>query len=130
MSSAERAVRARAIAVLAGDAELAGRVHGVFDGDPSRATAPYIAVGIAEGADWGTKDRAGREVRLTLTLHGVGDSLNDPSASRIEALTADLRGAADEWTVVSARVVRTRFGFARDSGWREDFVLRCRCLAG
>lgn len=129
MMSAERAVRARAIACLSADAELAGRIHGVFDGTPPRASAPYVAVGMAEGADWGTKDRAGREVRLTVTLYGAGDSLDDPSAGRIEAVTAALRGSADNWTVVSARIVRTRFGFVRDGGWREDFVVRCRCLA-
>lgn len=129
MRSAERAVRARAIALLAGDNELAGFIHGVFDGTPPRASAPCVAVGAAEGTDWGTKDRAGREVRLTVALHGVGDSLEDRAAARIEAVTPALRGVADDWTVVSARVVRTRFGFAREGGWREDFVVRCRCLA-
>src|SRR3546814_9501801 len=34
MSGAEQAVRAKALALLAGDAELAGLVHGVFDGVP------------------------------------------------------------------------------------------------
>ena len=129
MISAERAVRARAIACLSADAELTGRVHGVFDGTPPRASAPYVAVCAAEGADWGTKDRAGREVRVTVTLYGVGDSLADPSAARIAAVLAALRGSADDWSVISARIVRTRFGFMRDGGWREDFVVRCRCLA-
>lgn len=129
MRPAEHAVRAKAIALLAGDAELAGSIHGVFDGTPPRASAPYVAVGSVEGADWGTKDRAGREVRLTVTLHGVGESLDNGATARIEAVVADLRGVADDWTVVGARVVRTRFGFARDGGWRMDFIVRCRCLA-
>ena len=38
--SAERAVRAKALAVLGGDSVLAGLVHGVFDGVPPRATMP------------------------------------------------------------------------------------------
>lgn len=130
MRSAEAAVRARAIALLAGDAELGGYVHGIFDGTPPRASAPYVAVGGAEGTDWGTKDRAGREVRLSVTLHGVGDSPDDDAAARIEAVVAALRGAAADWSVVSARVVRTRFGFGRDGGWRHEHVVRCRCLAG
>ena len=41
-----------------------------------------------------------------------------------------LRGPADGWTIVSSRVVRTRFAIARDSGWRQEMVVRCRCLAG
>ena len=130
MRAAEAAVRAKAIALLADDAGLAGCIHGVFDGTPPRASAPYVAVGVVEGSDWGTKDRAGREVRLTVALHGVGDSLDDGAAARVEAIIPALRGAADGWTIVSARVVRTRFGFVRDGGWRQDYVVGCRCLTG
>lgn len=128
MRSAEQAVRAKALAVLAGDAELAGLVHGVFDGTLPRATAPYVAVGAAEGGDWGTKDRAGREVRLTVLLAGAGPALDDRAAARIGAVASALRGAAEDWTVVSARVLRTRFAFVRDGGWRHETMLRCRCL--
>ena len=130
MSGAEQAVRAKALALLAGDAELAGLVHGIFDGVPARASAPYVSVGAAEGRDWGTKDRAGREVALTLALVGVGSASDDRAAGRIEAAAMGLRGAAGEWTVVGVRTVRTRFGFARDGGWRHELVVRCRCLAG
>jgi hypothetical protein len=72
MSGAEAAVRARTLALLQADAELAGLVHGIFDGVPARATAPFVALDAVEGRDWGTKDRAGREVRLTLAVHGAG----------------------------------------------------------
>ena len=130
MRPAEAAVRAKAIALLADDAALAGRVHGVFGGTPPRASAPYVAVGVVEGSDWGTKDRAGREVRLTLVLHGVGESAGSDAAARVEAAAGTLRGAAGDWTIVSARVVRTRFAFMRDGGWRHETVVRCRCLAG
>ncbi|KTE00422.1 DUF3168 domain-containing protein [Sphingopyxis sp. H115] len=130
MSGAERAVRAKALALLTDDAELAGLVHGIFDGVPARASAPYVSVGPAEGRDWGTKDRAGREIGLTLALVGAGSGVDDRAASRIEAVAMGLRGAADEWTVVGARTIRTRFGFARDGGWRHEIVVRCRCLAG
>ena len=129
MSGAEQAVRAKALALLADDAELAALVHGVFDGTPARVSAPYVSVGTAEGVDWGTKDRAGREVRLTVALVGVGSAVDDVAAGRIEAVVAGLRGAAGGWSVVSARVVRTRFGFVRDGGWRHEVVVRCRCLA-
>ncbi len=130
MSSAEAAVRARALAVLNGDAGLAGLVHGIFDGVPARASAPHVSVGGAEGHDWGTKDVAGREVRLVLVLAGVGAAAGDEAAGRIEALVPALRGDAGAWRIVGARVVRTRFGFAKDGGWRHEMVVRCRCLAG
>ena len=60
MTSAESAVRAQAIELLARDDALEAMVHGIFDGTPPRASAPYVAVGTADGADWGIKDRAGR----------------------------------------------------------------------
>lgn len=130
MSAAEQAVRARALTLLAADTALAGLVHGVFDGTPPRVSAPYVSVGAAEGVDWGTKDRAGREVRLTLALVGAGGAVDDVAAARMDAVAAELRGAADGWSVVSARVMRTRFGFLREGGWRHEVVVRCRCLAG
>lgn len=130
MSGAEQAVRAKVLALLANDAELTGLVHGIFDGTPPRASAPYVSVGGAEGVDWGTKDRAGREVRVTLALVGVGAAIDDVAAGRIDAAVAALRGAADGWSIVSARVMRTRFGFGRDGGWRHEIVVRCRCLVG
>lgn len=129
MSGAEQAVRAKALARLAEDAELARLVHGIFDGTPPRASAPYVSVGAVDGADWGTKDRAGREVRLTLTLVGVGSGVDDLAAARLEAATGGLRGPAGAWTVIGVRTIRTRFTFARDGGWRHEIVLRCRCLA-
>ena len=129
MSSAEQAVRARALGLLMDDAVLAGLVHGIFDGTPPRVSAPYVTVGAAEGSDWGTKDRAGREVRLSVVLHGRGAGLDDAAAGRIDAVVGGLRGAAEDWEIVGARVVRTRFAFAREGGWRHELVVRCRCLA-
>ena len=129
MTCAENAVRARALELLVSDKALAGMVHGIFDGTPPRATAPYVAVGAAEGVDWGTKDRAGREIRLTLALVGVGSGVDHEAAARVEAVVTALRGAAGIWSVVGARTIRTRFTFARDGGWRHEILLRCRCLA-
>ena len=129
MTSAEGAVRARAIELLARDDALAAIVHGIFDGTPPRASAPYVAVGTADGVDWGTKDRAGREIRLTLTLVGVGSAVDDKAAARVDAVVMALRGPAGGWLVVGARTIRTRFAFARNGGWRHEVVVRCRCLA-
>ncbi|WP_428678790.1 DUF3168 domain-containing protein [Sphingopyxis sp.] len=130
MKTAEQAVRARVLALLVSDEALAGRVHGVFDGNPPRVTAPYIVVGGAESSGWGTKDRPGREVRLTVTLFGAGESRADEAAAGIERAVGSLRGPADVWAIVGACVVRTRFAFAREGGWRQEVVVRCRCLAG
>ncbi|SEH17403.1 Protein of unknown function [Sphingopyxis sp. YR583] len=123
------ALRGRALELLANDDALTGMVHGIFDGTPPRASAPYVTIGATEGSDWGTKDRAGREIRLTLTLIGIGSAADDKAAGRVEAVVASLRGPAGAWTVVGARTIRTRFSFARDGGWRHEIIVRCRCLA-
>lgn len=126
--SAEVAVRAAVVAALRGDAVLMAGLNGLFDGVPARASAPYVSIGGAEGSDWGTKDAAGREVRVTLALVGVGEAAGDAAAGRIEALVPGLRGEAGGWRIVGARVVRTRFAFGKDGGWRHEIVVRCRCL--
>lgn len=127
---AEQAVRAKALALLRADAVLAGLVHGVFDGVPPRASAPYVSVGGSEGSDWGTKDRAGREVRLTLVLAGAGAVPEDAGVARIESAVTALRGPAEGLTIIAARVLRTRLAIPREGGWRYELVVRCRCLAG
>lgn len=129
-SSAEQAVRTWTLALLAADRDLAGLVHGVFDGTPPRASLPHVSIGPAEGHDWGTKDRAGREVRLTLRLIGTDPAGPGAAAARIEAVAATLRGAADGWDIVAARVIRSRHNLRREGGWRYEMLLRCRCLAG
>ena len=130
MKTAEQAVRARVLSLLMADEVLSGRIHGVFDGNPPRATAPYIGIGAAESSDWGTKDRPGREVRLTVTLFGAGESRDDEAAAGVERVANALRGAIDGWTIAGARIVRTRFAFAREGGWRREVIIRCRCLSG
>lgn len=130
MIGAEQAVRARALALLMQDEALAEHVHAVFDGPPPRASMPWVAVGAAEGSDWGTKDRPGREVRVTLVLAGAGSAPGDRAAACVERVVEGLRGRAEGWSVVGARVVRTRFAFAQGGGWRHEMVVRCRCLRG
>ena len=51
-------------------------------------------------------------------------------AARIETAASALRGATDGWTIAGVRVVRTRFAFTREGGWRHEIVVRCRCLEG
>jgi len=131
MTGAEQAVRAKALTVLGADDALAELVHGVFDGVPPRASAPYVSVGAAEGRDWGTKDRPGCEVRLTLSLTGAGLPADaGGAAARMEAAARALRGPAGGWTVVAVRALRSRLASRREGGWRHDLVVRCRCLAG
>src|SRR5690606_22399249 len=53
---------------LAGHAPLAEGLAGVFDAPPPRAATPHAVIGEAMLSDWGTKDMAGREARVVVTL--------------------------------------------------------------
>ena len=81
--SAEVAVRAAVIEALRSDAALMAAVHAVHDGEPARAAAPHAHVGECLGADWGGKDVAGCELRLT-----IGLTVADETPARLAAMIA------------------------------------------
>ena len=62
--------------------------------------------------------------QMTQFLESLAESSNVAASAR----AAGVRGVAGDWSVVNARVVRTRFGFGRDGGWRHEVVVRCRCM--
>mgnify|MGYP002822055877 CR=1 FL=1 len=97
--SAEVAVRAAVIEALRGDAALMAAVHAVHDGEPARAAAPHAHVGECLGADWGGKDVAGRELRLT-----IGLTVADETPARLAAMIARIDpalGAAGDVVQIS-----------------------------
>ncbi|MEC3911634.1 DUF3168 domain-containing protein [Sphingobium sp. CR2-8] len=130
--SAEVAARAAVIAALRADAVLMAGLNGLFDGEPGRASAPYGHVGEAIGADWGGKDVAGREVRLTIGLRSP-----DKTPGRLGAMIARIDPALasapmqDGWRIVTARLIRSRV--AREDGrapmgWRAVIDYRLRVV--
>ncbi len=126
-------------AVLAGRAAAALRAVGgfaVYEAPPIRAAVPYALVEAGAESDWGHKSGAGREVRLTVTMHDRGEAtarLRALAAAAEEAL-AGLGGTEGGWQVVSLRAVRGRLVPARPAGvdslsaWTAEF--RARMLAG
>lgn len=126
--SAEAAVAARLAALLRGDAALMGAVNAVHEGPAARATLPFVAIGPLGASDWGTKDRPGAEVLVRVTWaapDGPGDGL---VGARIAATVANLRGVADDWELVSARLLRARGEHDKTGRWVQAFEVRVRCL--
>lgn len=132
--SAERVVRTALIAALRGDAGLGNgglAGAGVFAGPPVKATPPYAEVGELLGIDWSVKDRAGRELRLGVTIRDAGET-----SARIETLTAAAQGAIealpralDGWDVASLVLVRTRLAGTAPGRWSATIDYRLRVLA-
>lgn len=125
--SAESVVRAALLAALR---DVEG-LNGIYAGPPVKATPPYAEVGELLGIDWSVKDRAGRELRLLVTVRDAGES-----ASRIEALAAaaaaaieGLPRALDGWGVASVVLVRSRLGGSAPGRWSAVLEYRVRVLA-
>lgn len=129
--SAEVAVRAAVIDALRADSALMDGLNSLFDGEPVRASLPYGVVGECLGADWGGKDVAGRELRLTIGLHDGGETPGR-LAGMIARIDPVLAGVAvrDGWRVVTARLVRSRVTRAarQGGGWTAVVDYRVRAV--
>lgn len=129
--NAEGDIRAAVIALLRGDVALGGQVNRVHDGTPVKATPPMLIVGECSGTDWGTKDKAGRELRLVLTIE---DDLETPA--RISAIIplADtavrgLSGTVGAWRIGSLILMRSRLLRTGAGRWNALLDYRIRVLA-
>src|SRR5690349_9067273 len=79
---------------------------------PARASPPWLAIAASASADWSTKDRMGREVRVALELHGRGDDLAADAAlvSAIDRRVEALPRAQDGFEIASIQFLRARTG--------------------
>ena len=106
----ESELRAALIAWLRADAGLTGLVNAVVEEAPSRASPPWLGIAASASADWSTKDRRGREVRVAFELQMRGD---DPAAAAavtraVEARVEALPRVQDGFAVVGVAFLRAR----------------------
>jgi len=121
---------ASAIVTLLGDA-LADEVNGVFAGPQVKAAEPWVELGPLVAIDWSTKDVAGREVRLVLSVHDRNDQ-----ALRTHAIAAaagmaieDMPRDLDGWRIASINFVRARVTGTRPAEWAASMEYQIRLLA-
>src|SRR5687767_13794469 len=106
----ETELRAALVAWLQADAILANLLNAVTEEAPSRAAPPWLGIAASASADWSTKDRRGREVRVALELHCRGDDPGTAAATtqaieaRIEALPRSQPG----FEIASTAFLRAR----------------------
>ena len=106
----ESELRAALIAWLRADAGLANLVNTVSEEAPARASPPWLGIAASASADWSTKDRRGREVRVAFELQMRGD---DPAAAAavtraVEARVEALPRVQDGFAVVGVAFLRAR----------------------
>lgn len=105
----ENLLRAALIAWLRADPALGG-LNAVEEESPLSASVPWLGIAASASTDWGTKSRAGREIRIAWELATRGD---DPAADaaliraiedRLDAFPAAQSG----FEIASARFLRAR----------------------
>jgi len=120
-------VRAAIVGALRADATLAGLVNQVSDGEPVKASAPWLIVGDPATTGWGARGVDGLSLRQPLLLALRGDDLARVTAilARVDAVLASLDGDLGDWRITSLRFERSRITRSRTE-WRAavDYLVR------
>jgi hypothetical protein len=105
----ENDLRAALIAWLAADPALVG-INAIEEEAPVTATPPWLGIAASASTDWGTKDRAGREIRIALELATRTDLTAGDAAllGAIERRILELPPFHPGFELASIRFLRSR----------------------
>lgn len=129
--SAEAEMRAALLAALRADAALMARVNRVHDDPPLKASPPMVVVGECSGTDWGTKDRPGRELRMSVTIEDDRETQARIAGIMplVEAAVGSLPGTVGIWQTGSLMLIRSRLYRTAAGRWVGLLEYRLRVLA-
>lgn len=106
-------------------------LNAVEEEAPPRASPPWLGIAASASADWSTKDRMGREIRVALELHTRGDEAAGDAAltGAIERRIGSLPRVQGGFAIASIVFLRARA--ERRANNRRSMLLeyRFRCLA-
>ena len=105
----ENDLRAALIAWLRADPALAA-INAIEEEAPLTTTPPWLGIAASASIDWGTKDRAGREVRIALELESRTDMTAEdaPLLAAIGRHALDLPPFQPGFELASIRFLRSR----------------------
>lgn len=127
--SAHRVLAGGVATALAQAPGLAGVA--VFDAPPERAARPFAVVAEPQLAEWGLKEIAGCEARLSVLIEDGG-----PSPARLRGLAGEAEAAmaalprrlGEGWRWASLVMVRSRILRAGEGRWTAILDWRVRML--
>lgn len=125
----ENDLRAALIAWLAADPALAA-INAIEEEAPLAASPPWLGIAASGSIDWGTKDRAGREVRVALELESHTDLTAGDSGllGAIERRVLDLPPFQPGFEVAAIRFLRSRSEVRADNRRAALLEYRFRIL--
>lgn len=129
MSTAAEALQRALVATLRA-APFAAQLTGIYDGPPAAAVCPFVAISDGSTLDWSTKDRRGREHRLSIAIWDAGDGparLHDLLGQAQDAIEAMPR-ALPGHDIASLVFLRARVVRDPDGPWAGRLDYRVRTL--
>ncbi|MBO9574501.1 MAG: DUF3168 domain-containing protein [Sphingobium sp.] len=126
--SGELILRAAMLAALRGDAALSEAVNSIDDGDPVKASAPWLRLGESNMTGWGARGVDGMTVRLSVLLAVRGDeeAATSEILERVDVVLGGMAPGLDAgWRITSLRRERARVA-RRQNEWRAsaDYAVR------
>jgi hypothetical protein len=105
----ENDLRAALIAWLAADPALSA-INAIEEEAPLSVSPPWLGIAASASTEWGTKDRAGREIRVALELESRTDlTAGDADLlSAIERRVLELPPFQPGFELASIRFLRSR----------------------
>lgn len=126
----ENDLRAALIAWLGSDPALSA-INTIEEEVPLSTTPPWLGLAASAGIDWGTKDRAGREIRIAIELASRTDNPGEdaPLLGAIERRVAALPQDQTTFEIASIRFLRSRSEARADNLRAALLEYRFRILA-
>jgi hypothetical protein len=125
----ENDLRAALITWLRADPALAP-INAIEEEAPLSTSPPWLGIAASASIDWGTKDRAGREVRVALELETRTDLTGGDTSllAAVERRVLDLPPFQPGFELVSIRFLRSRSEARADNARAALLEYRFRIL--
>jgi hypothetical protein len=124
---ADLAARAAILAALRGDAALGALVNLVSDGEPVKASPPWLRVDDAVALGWGARGVQGVTLRQPIQLMLRGDQRDAVTAilDRIDMVLRAMPDEAGDWKITSLAFDRSQIARSRNE-WRASVTYSIR----